>query len=117
MKLMDFKFNKGWKILIYFDFLVPIVLFLFAFLFPISKIQSLFSILFHSYNLYIVKTIPAIPSLTGFIGLIYHIGIIGHTLKKRQYKDLLVCLAITLIITLIFLFELNYQFIKPLNFG
>lgn len=117
MKIKDFKFNRGWKVLIYFDLAIPIILYLLALLFPILRIRSFFALLFHSYNLYILKTIPDIVSFTGIVGFLYHLGIIGYTLKKRYIKDFILCLLISIVITLIFLTGINYEIIKPLNFA
>ena len=70
--IKNFKFDKGWKILIYFDIILPAILFVLAFLsgFPfLAKI-------FHSYEIFIVNPIPGFTSLEGIIGLAYHLGII-----------------------------------------
>lgn len=117
MKLKDFKFDRGWKILIYFDLLLPLMLFLLAWLMPIQGMKGLFAVLFHSYGLYVMSPIPHFAALTGIIGLLYHAGILGYTLKKRRLLDLLICALITLAVVLYFMFEINYQVIKPLSFS
>lgn len=117
MKIRNIKFNRGWKLLIYFDLAIPVILYLFALLFPILRISSIFALLFHSYNLYIVKTIPDFVSFTGIVGLLYHLGIMGYALYKRNLKDFILCLLISILVTLIFLTGINYAIIKPLNFG
>ncbi len=113
MKLKEFKFDKGWKLLIYFDVLLPAVLFLLAW---VTKIPQL-SMLFHSYETFIVSPIPNFQAFTGILGLLFHVGIIGYTLYKKNYKDLAICLLITLIVAAFFFFEINYLIIKPLVFA
>lgn len=108
-----FKFDKGWKFLIYFDIILPAILFVVAFLTGIPSLSKLF----HSYELFIVSPIPSLTSLIGIIGLIYHLGIITYTVLKRNFIDMLICIIITLATTAFFLFEINYLIIKPLNFA
>lgn len=107
------KFDKGWKLLIYFDIILPALLFVIAFLTGIPSLSKLF----HSYELFIVSPIPNLASFIGIIGLIYHLGIILYTVIRRDFIDLLICIIITLAIATFFLFEINYLIIKPLNFA
>lgn len=107
-----FKFNKGWKLLIYFDIILPAILFSTAFITGIP----FFAGLFHSYEIFIVSPIINFPSYIGIIGFLYHIGIIVYTIIKRDYFDTLLCLIIGFAITAFFWFEINYLIIKPLNF-
>lgn len=44
-KLRDFKFDKGWKLLIYFDFLLPALIFLIALMTQSPFIAKIFSFL------------------------------------------------------------------------
>lgn len=113
MKLTDVKFNKSWKLLVYFDVLLPAILYLLAMLAKIPQI----SILFHSYLIFIINPIPDFQALTGILGLLFHVGIIGYTLIKRDYKDMAICIGIALFVTAFFWFELNYAIIKPLVFA
>lgn len=112
-KLRDFKFDRGWKYLVYFDFLLPALFFLIALL-----TQSPFMAkIFHSYEMFIVNPIPDIKTLTGIIGFAYHLGIIGYAIKKRDYIDLGVSAVLTLLITAMFIFAINYVIVRPLNFA
>lgn len=113
MKTKEFKFDRGWKLLLYFDILLPALIYLIAFLTG----SPLISTLFHSYEMFIVSPIPDIKALTGIIGLIYHVGILIYTLIKRNYKDFAVSLIISLIVAAFFLAEINYLIIKPLEFA
>jgi len=117
-KIRDFKFDKGWKLLIYFDYLLPALIYLIAFL-----TQAPFAAkLFHSYEMFIVSPIPNFSALTGIIGLIYHIGIIGYTIKKRYIRDIAVSLLLTLLTVAMFTvridgIEINYFILQPLRFA
>lgn len=110
-KLRDFKFDKGWKLLIYFDFLLPALIFLIALMTQSPFIAKIF----HSYEMFIVSPIPNIKALTGIIGLVYHAGIIVYTVKKRNYIDMAISIIITLLIAAMFLFEINYIILRPLK--
>lgn len=113
MKLKEFRFDKGWKILVYFDFILPAVLYLLAWIIKIPQL----SMLFHSYETFIISPIPNFQALTGILGLLMHGGILGFALYKKNYKDLALCLFITLLIAAFFFFEINYVLIKPLVFA
>lgn len=112
MNAKEIKFDKGWKYLVYFDIVLPGIVFLLALL---TKSPFL-SKLFHSYETFVVSPIPNFVTLTGIIGLVYHLGIIIYTIIKKNYRDLMICLGITILVALFFFFELNYQIIKPLVF-
>jgi riboflavin transporter FmnP len=111
--LKNIKLDKGWKYLLYFDFILPALLYVLAFVLNAPKL----SILFHSYGMYVINPIPNFQTLTGIVGLLFHLGILGYTLYKRNFKDFAVSLAITAAIAAYFLFEINYIIIRPLNFA
>lgn len=111
--MKKFRFDNGWKLLIYFDIILPAILFVAAFF---SGMPSLAKI-FHSYEIFIVNPIPNLTSFIGIIGLIYHLGILIYTVIKRDFIDMLICIIITLAIAAFFLFEINYLIIRPLNFA
>lgn len=112
-KIKSFKFDKGWKLLAYFDFLLPALIFLLAFLTQAPYIARLF----HSYEMFIVNPVPNIKTLTGIVGLAYHTGIIGYTIKKRNYIDIAITVMMTLFIAAFFLFGINYIILRPLTFS
>lgn len=111
--MKGFKFDKCWKYLIYFDFILPLLLFVLAWLLKIPQLSKLF----HSYLIYIINPIPHPGSLTGIIGLVMHIGVIGYLLFKKKYRDAALCSIIALLAAVFFFFELNYIIIKPLEFS
>ncbi len=113
MKIKDFKFDKGWKVLIYFDILLPVLLYLLAWLLKIPQL----SMLFHSYEIFIISPIPNFQALTGILGLLFHIGVLGYTLIKKNKKDFALSLVISLVVAAFFWFELNYVILKPLVFA
>ena len=113
MKLKEFKFDRGWKLLLYFDLVLPAVLYFIAWATKLPQLSNIF----HAYEIFLVNPIPNISALTGILGLVFHLGVIGYTMMKRNFKDLAFCIAITLLITLFFLFEINYLIIKPLEFS
>lgn len=111
--MKKFEFNKGWKLLIYFDIILPALLFTAAFFSGLPFLAKIF----HSYELFIVNPIPDFTSFIGIIGLLYHLGIIIYTLRKRDLKDIIFSTFLTLAILVFFWFEINYFIIKPLNFS
>lgn len=111
--MKGFKMDKGWKYLLYFDLILPALLFLLAWLIQSPKM----SMLFHAYEIFLVNPIPDLKALTGIIGLLYHGGVLGYTLYKHNYKDFALCLSITLAVVVFFLFEINYRIPIPLDFA
>lgn len=109
----NLKFDKGWKILIYFDSVLPAVLFVLAFFTSLPYLSKIF----HSYEIFIVNPIPDFKSFIGITGLIYHVGIMIYTIIKRDFADMLLCVIITLAISVYFWFGINYIIIRPLNFS
>lgn len=112
-KIKNFKFDKGWKLLAYFDYLLPALIFLLALLTQAPFIARIF----HSYEMFIVNPVPNIKTFTGIIGLAYHAGIIGYTIKKRNYIDMAITVIMTLFLAAIFLFEINYIILRSLKFS
>ncbi len=110
------KMNKGWHWLLYLDLILPLFLFLIAFIIPSSGIKESFSVLFHTYNIYIIKIIPNFGSLTGITGILIHLFAIVYAVIKKNYKDLIICVIFTIIIFFYFFFEVNYIIIKVLKF-
>jgi hypothetical protein len=106
-----FKFDRGWNILIYFDFVLPAVIYLLAWI-----TQNIFlSRLFHSYLIYLINLVPDFESLTGIIGIVFHISIIIYTIIKKRTYDTAVCAVISIIVAVFFWMEYNYAILKPLN--
>jgi len=112
--MMDrIKFDKGWKILIYFDIVLPAILFILAFITDLPFLSKIF----HSYEIFISNPIPDFKSIIGIIGLIYHLGIIIYAVTKRDFTDLLLSAIISLAVAAYFWFGINYVIIRPLNFS
>lgn len=111
--LKSFKFDKGWKLLIYFDIIVPALLYAIALITNIPALAKLF----HSYEMFIVNPIPNLITFTGLIGIVYHIGIMVYTIVKRNYWDMALCILLSLLITTFFYFEINYLILQPLSFA
>jgi hypothetical protein len=111
--MKKFEFDKGWKLLIYFDIILPALLFTAAFFSGLPFLAKIF----HSYELFIVNPIPDFTSFVGIIGLLYHLGIIIYTLTKRDLKDIILSILLTIAILVFFWLELNYLVIRPLNFA
>ena len=111
--LKGFKFDKGWKFLLYFDIILPALLFLLAWLVKAPRL----AMLFHSYEIFVINPIPNFLTLTGIVGLLFHGGVLAYTLFKRDYKDFGICLALSLMVAAFFLLEINYLILKPLEFA
>ena len=121
-KPFKLEFNRSWKWLLYFDLVLPGLLYVLAFL-PLADIRQLFARLFHSYSLFIVNPIPhpleansIMGYIAGFPGLIYHVWLLISALRKKNFVDFGISLFIFLIIILFFFFDFNYAILKPLQF-
>lgn len=115
-RIKDVKINKMWMWLLYIDFILPLCLFLLAYL--LNKLGTGFALsrLFHSYNLYILSPIPNLQTLTGILGLIIHTGAVAYALLRRDLKDAALCLGISTIAFLYIFLEVNYQLSFMLKF-
>ena len=113
VKIKEFKFDRGWKLLVYLDLVLPAILYLLAL---VTKVPQL-SLLFHSYETFIIDPIPDFKALTGILGLLIHIGVIGYSIVKRNHRDMVLCIIIFLLVVAFFWFDLNYVIIRPLEFA
>ena len=113
VKIKEFKFDRGWKLLVYLDLVPPAILYLLAL---VTKVPQL-SLLFHSYETFIIDPIPDFKALTGILGLLIHIGVIGYSIVKRNHRDMVLCIIIFLLVVAFFWFDLNYVIIRPLEFA
>ncbi|NLM74835.1 MAG: hypothetical protein GX187_01930 [Clostridiaceae bacterium] len=113
MSLHDIKIDRGWKVLVYFDFILPAFLFLIAWI----TASPMLARLFHSYEIFVISPVPDFNAFTGIIGFVFHAGTIIYTITKRNIKDLILCIIITIAIFLFFYFEINYTILKPLQFS
>ena len=112
MGIKEIKIDKGWKILVYFDFVLPAVLYLLA----LISGSPVLAKLFHSYETFVISPVPDPGALTGIIGLVFHAGIIVYTILKKNIGDLMLCIIITALVVMFFLFGINYAILRPLQF-
>ncbi len=115
-RLINIKMDKGWMWLLYLDILLPSVLFFLALAAGRLGKGGPFSALFHSYNLYIINPIPNFNSFTGIPGLGIHIGAVAYALKRKDRKDMVLCLAFLILAFIYNYFEINYMLSYMLDF-
>lgn len=115
-RIRNFDMNKSWMWLLYLDLVLPLCLFLLAYVLNALGTGFFLSKLFHTYNLFVINPIPNFTSFTGILGLILHIGVIAYALWKKDWRDVLACVGITALVFLYFFFEVNYIFTYMLKF-
>ena len=115
-KLVDIKLEKGWHWLIYFDIVLPLILFITAYFLANTSVGPLLAKLFHSYNLFLIDPIPEPTKLIGIIGALAHIFFIAYAIKRKDSRDISICVSLTILAVLYFAFEINYKLILYLNF-
>jgi len=114
-KLAGMKIEKGWQWLLYLDVLLPGLLYLLAFLMPAGIAVNL-ARLFHSYSMYVSNPIPNVSALMGLVGLALHLGVLGQAAKRRDWKDFVLSLALTLAVVFYYYQGLNYDLVRYLSF-
>lgn len=115
-RLFNIKMDKGWMWLLYLDILLPSLLLILSLVAGAFGKGRTFSILFHSYNLYIINPIPNFTSFTGIPGLGIHLAAIAYAIKRKDHKDMVLCLIFLILAFIYIYFEINYKFSYMLDF-
>ncbi len=115
------RMDRGWKWLLYLDVVLPGVLYLLA-LPQWGGFSRLFAQFFHTWALFVMNPVPALPTLVGVPGLLLHLGMVGWCLWRRRWVDALVCLLFAGLMAAFFLVTidgtaLNYWALLPLDLG
>jgi hypothetical protein len=113
--LKNVKMDKGWHWLLYLDVILPLLLFIFAYILSVFEAGHFMSRLFHAYNLYILSPVPVLKNLSGFIGLFIHTGAVVYAIRRKNLPDMLLCVGFAVLAVLYILLGVHYKLIFILN--
>lgn len=108
-----FKLTKSWQYLIYLYLALPGLLFLLAWLTRNSGLAEVF----HGYNLYVINTVPDLPTLTGIVGIALAAWFLFDAARHRRWVDLAVSAALVAADTVYFAMDWNYLLLRFLSFA
>ena len=112
-----FEIRKSWQYLAYIVVVLPGVLFLLAYLLRSSGAGVMLARMFHTYNLYVSSPVPNLSPFngTGVIGLVALVWLVVWAVRRRDWVDLGITLALGAVNAAYFLLEWNYTILRLLN--
>lgn len=112
-----FEIRKSWQYLLYITVALPGVLFLLAFLLKGSGMGVMLGRMFHTYNLYVSSPLPNLSPFngTGVLGLALLAGLAVWAVRRKDWADLGVTLALGAVNAVYFGMEWNYLLLRFLN--
>ncbi len=111
-RILEMKVTKSWQLLVYFDLMLPALLFGAALL-----MGSNVSILFLMYAQYVLNTFPIGVDLIGITGLLFHVALFGWAIWRRNWKDAAIVVVVAGLLALIFWKEWQYAAYHLLRFS
>lgn len=109
--------KKSWQYQLYITLVLPGLLFLLAWLLRGGGAGMMLGRLFHTYNLYVSNPLPNLSPFngTGVLGLLILIGLAVWAIRRKDWTDLAVTLALGGINALYFWMEWNYRLLRFLD--
>lgn len=116
-KAGNFEIRKSWQYLLYITVVLPVALFLLAFLLKSNSLGVSLGRIFHTYGLYVSNPIPNFSPFngTGVLGLAILIFLAVWAVRRRDWTDLGITLALGAANALYFAMEWNYAILPLLN--
>ena len=116
-KAEHFEIRKSWQYQLYITLVLPGLLFLLAWLLRGGGAGMMLGRLFHTYNLYVSNPLPNLSPFngTGVLGLLILIGLAVWAIRRRDWTDLAVTLALGGINAFYFWTEWNYRLLRFLD--
>ena len=112
-----FEIRKSWQYLLYITVVLPAVLFLLAYLLGDSAFGVSLGRIFHTYGLYVSSPIPNLDPFngTGVLGLVILAALAVWAVRRRDWADLGITLALGAANALYFAMGWNYALLPMLN--
>ena len=116
-KAGKFEIRKSWQYLLYITVVLPAVLFLLAYLLRDSAFGVSLGRIFHTYGLYVSSPIPNLDPFngTGVLGLVILVALAVWAVRRRDWADLGITLALGAANALYFAMGWNYALLPMLN--
>lgn len=116
-KAEKFEIKKSWQYLAYIAVVLPGILFLLAYLLRSSGTGVMLARMFHTYNLYVSSPVPNLAPFngTGVVGLAALVYLVVWGVRRKDWLDLGITLALGAANAAYFLLEWNYTILRLLN--
>ena len=116
-KAGKFEIRKSWQYLLYITVVLPAVLFLLAYLLGDSAFGVSLGRIFHTYGLYVSSPIPNLDPFngTGVLGLVILVALAVWAVRRRDWADMGITLALGAANALYFAMGWNYALLPMLN--
>lgn len=114
-KLMSTPVKKSWFVLSYLYLVLPALLYLLADLSNIQSMSKIFATLFHNYGIFCVNVIPSPANFTGLVGLCLAVWFVVAAMRKKDWVDVGICLAMIALNAAYFLLGWNYWLLQRLG--
>ena len=116
-KAGKFEIRKSWQYLLYITVVLPAVLFLLPYLLGDSAFGVSLGRIFHTYGLYVSSPIPNLDPFngTGVLGLVILVALAVWAVRRRDWADLGITLALGAANALYFAMGWNYALLPMLN--
>ena len=116
-KAGKFEIRKSWQYLLYITVVLPAVLFLLAYLLRDSAFGVSLGRIFHTYGLYVSSPISNLDPFngTGVLGLVILAALAVWAVRRRDWADLGITLALGAANALYFAMGWNYALLPMLN--
>lgn len=116
-KANRFELNRSWQYELYIAGVLPGLLFLLAWLLRGGGLGVTLARIFHTYNLYVSSPLPNLAPFngTGVLGLVLFVGLAVWAVRRKDWLDLGLTLALGGINALYFWMEWNYLLLRFLN--
>ena len=115
-KVREIKLTQSWQYLAYLYLALYGVLLLLALLLKNTGLGVMLAGLFHNYGLYVIQVIPNFSNFTGVVGAGLAIFFLGWAVRRRDWLDLILSLALVGLNFAYFFFQWNYLLVPLLRF-
>lgn len=116
-KANRFEIQKSWQYLLYIVAVLPGALYLLAWLLRSSGMGIMLARMFHTYNLYVSSPIPNLSPFngTGVLGLVMLAALAVWAVRRKDWADLAITLALGAANAVYFWMEWNYIILRFIN--
>lgn len=113
-KVNESEVQKSWQYMLYIAGILPGAIYLLAWLLRENISGLMLGRLFHTYSLYVSSPIPHIDPFngTGVLGLVILVALVVWAIRRKDWPDLAITLALGAINAYYFWAEWNYMLLR-----